>query len=262
MLQPANIPKLIFAVAVLFIPACKSINTTKSLSPKPKIPYPESVIKKLDANALQEYKKLLLNAPAPKKNPYTANARSKLYIQWYQRGYAYGWQQKQHILRSQAWEKDDKRRVVLNGWYSGNSRASLEFENKKIQDSTEILLQKSLEKIEPDRNRCIKVVNEIEKEKIVIPKSGIIKLPVPYTDLSLDGIVYANKNTSRTAVAFKTWQGKGKNMRGFIHLSAPLQPQEIKTNYYGEAVLRVGPIDLTLENKINDKCYKAVYGLD
>jgi len=113
-----------------------------------------------------------------------------------------------------------------------------------------------------DQSRCIEVVNKIADNEIVIPDSGIVKLPASYKDLSAGGIVYANKNTNRVAVAFKTWRGKGRNMRGFLYLTSPLQPAEIKKNYYDQPYLHVGPADLTLDGKIDDNCYKVSYGLD
>jgi hypothetical protein len=51
-------------------------------------------------------------------------------------------------------------------------------------------------------------------------------------------------------------------MRGFLYLTSPLQPAEIKKNYYDQPYLHVGPADLTLDGKIDDNCYKVSYGLD
>ncbi|HEX4646903.1 MAG TPA: hypothetical protein VH598_14970, partial [Verrucomicrobiae bacterium] len=63
-------------------------------------------------------------------------------------------------------------------------------------------------------------------------------------------------------VVFKTWQGKGFNMEGYLYAATPLGPQDTSTNAYGSAVITLGSLDLVLGKQVNANWFRVSYNLD
>ena len=51
-------------------------------------------------------------------------------------------------------------------------------------------------------------------------------------------------------------------MAGLLFCSRPLASSDIEKDYYGDNVIQVGPVPLTLEKQIDPNWFEISYGLD
>lgn len=108
-----------------------------------------------------------------------------------------------------------------------------------------------------------RVIENLQNGEIKVSENGIAILPSELSHASLGGEIYTSRaENGQLRVAFKTWQGKGRNMIGFLFVSRPLVGDEIQSDYYGNRVVKVGPIEVSLGKKIGANWYSASYQLD
>ena len=89
------------------------------------------------------------------------------------------------------------------------------------------------------------------------------QLPHDLQEASLDGLIYVSKpTTNQLIVVFKTWQGKGFNMEGFLYAAKPLSGAGVSKDYYGHSVVIIGPMELVLERQLDPNWYRVSYKLD
>jgi hypothetical protein len=116
-----------------------------------------------------------------------------------------------------------------------------------------------------DQDLCLKVIAHIKSgeiktdgEKGIPPPAGGTRLaqsaslPSDLQKASIDGEIYIFRLSSpQLLVVFKTWQGKGFNMEGWLYATVPLGPHDIAKDAYGRSVITLGPMDLALEKQVN-----------
>lgn len=106
-------------------------------------------------------------------------------------------------------------------------------------------------------------ISRLESGTIKPDSSGRVRLPMDLRAASVDGEVYVSQlSTNQIVVVFKTWRGKGNNMEGFLYANPPLGKSSTQTDYYGKQVIRVGPVELTLDKQIDANWHKVSYKLD
>lgn len=110
----------------------------------------------------------------------------------------------------------------------------------------------------------LKIIDQVQTGAIKEDASNVIRLPPDMKEASIDGELFISRPSTneQLIVVFKTWQGKGNNMEGFLYAAMPLTNNEIKKDYYGQPVVSVNSIDLTLEKKLETGWYKISYRLD
>jgi hypothetical protein len=108
----------------------------------------------------------------------------------------------------------------------------------------------------------LQVIERVEKGDIKPDASGAAQLPADLRDASVDGEVYVlYPSPAQLLIVFKTWRGKGYNMQGFLYARTPLE-SEIERDYYGNSVVIIGPLELTLEDKLEPSWYRVSHRLD
>jgi hypothetical protein len=88
-------------------------------------------------------------------------------------------------------------------------------------------------------------------------------LPSDLQKVSSDGQIYIFRpSPSQLLVVFKTWQGKGFNMEGWLYAAVPFGPHDTSKDAYGKSVVTLGPMDFALEKPVNTNWYHVSYKLD
>jgi hypothetical protein len=88
-------------------------------------------------------------------------------------------------------------------------------------------------------------------------------LPPDLKSASVNGEIYIFRTSpSQLFIIFSTWRGKGFNMEGFLYAAAPLTPPDIGKNSYGRKVVFLGPMELSLDQRLNANWYRVSYNLD
>jgi hypothetical protein len=99
---------------------------------------------------------------------------------------------------------------------------------------------------------------------------GVVKLPAPTAKLSLYGEIYSTVDSSGTTwVLFRTWQGKGSNLHGYLYRSTPATgplPPTIAvrgpTVQYNATDPPTETIDYTLDQQLNPNWYEVRFDLN
>ena len=63
-------------------------------------------------------------------------------------------------------------------------------------------------------------------------------------------------------IIFKTWIGKGRDMKGYLYASSPLTKDEIFKDYYGQDVISAFDIQLPFQKTDDPHWYYVEFGLD
>jgi hypothetical protein len=109
----------------------------------------------------------------------------------------------------------------------------------------------------------LQVIERLKTGELKDGNSGIVQLPAQLRAASVDGEVwFSQPNTNQMIVVFKTWNGKGSNMEGFLYSAQPLSEDEIGKDYYGNSVIPIAAIDIVLDHRINPTWYRVSYRLD
>lgn len=107
------------------------------------------------------------------------------------------------------------------------------------------------------------VIHAVQAGTIAPDPSGVARLPTDLQGASIGGNIYVSRPSGpQLIVVFKTWRGKGHNMEGFLFAAQPLGDSETRTNYYGQEVISIGPVELTLEKRLDTRWHKVSYKLD
>src|SRR5437763_1402996 len=73
-----------------------------------------------------------------------------------------------------------------------------------------------------DRPAALQVVQQLNNNTLTPNKDGIVKLPPSLAKASVDAEVYVTTDPAGiTWILFRTWRGKGCNLRGMAYRSTP-----------------------------------------
>ena len=106
-------------------------------------------------------------------------------------------------------------------------------------------------------------------EKGIKPLTGNIRLvesaslPADLQKASIDGNIYIFRSSpGQLFVIFKTWRGKGYNMKGWLYAAVPLESRDMINDAYGKSVIELGPMDLAPEKPVDKNWYRVSFNLD
>jgi hypothetical protein len=99
---------------------------------------------------------------------------------------------------------------------------------------------------------------------------GVVKLPASAGKLSLNGEIYATMDSSGiTWVLFRTWQGKGSNLHGYLYRSTPATgpvPPTITvrgpTVQYSATDPPTDSIDYSVDRQLNSNWYEVRFDMN
>lgn len=91
---------------------------------------------------------------------------------------------------------------------------------------------------------------------------GVIELSEEHAAMSKDNLAHVVKSNGNTAILFKTWIGKGRNMKGYLYTANPLSKGALQTDYYGNHVFPFDEIDVVVGEQIDKHWCKVSYQLD
>jgi len=107
------------------------------------------------------------------------------------------------------------------------------------------------------------VIQKVIKLELLPDDQGMLFLPPELVPISRHGKVYVTKKEDGLVlIAFRTWVGKGHNMRGYLYSSRSLTARETERDYYGNETVRVGPTELVLTKKWDENWYSVYRNLD
>lgn len=103
-----------------------------------------------------------------------------------------------------------------------------------------------------------KIVAALTAEDLVPDSSGRLRLPSQFPVVTIAREAYVSRKANELMVAFKCWSGRRNNMEGYLYSDARLADRLIGH----QPELRIGPLLVAVEQRIDDHWYLIAYRLD
>jgi hypothetical protein len=121
-----------------------------------------------------------------------------------------------------------------------------------------------------DLKRAEQVAAQVATGTLTPDNDGVVKLPPAFANLSIRDEAYVTTDAGGTTwILFRTWQGKGMNLRGHLHRSTPAPGAPPATITVLGPVLRrlptdppTAPIDYTVDAQDAPNWYRVRFDLN